>query len=129
MKYLGHYLIHHAHHEAIDIATELGTILDENNVASGNRYAFSDFEMGYTMLNGIRFYSRVRLVRYYIERPISVFTEMPDTEPWSCNGLDAYFTWELRPSKGYTLTTEDKSAGRPKSVWDKHPSEWEVNHG
>ena len=120
MKYLGHYLIHHK--GWMDAALELSLILDENNVARAYRYTTTNeisvpptklpirrrtefeiipgtaiaYEPDYEEVNrvdGMDFYRS-------LEREHVSYT----------HGLGYYFTWELSPPRGNTLSPWDRSA-------------------
>ena len=77
MKNLGHYYIHHNY--PMDIAIELNTILDENNVAQKERYTVSSEFTEWRRVLGMNFYTVIG--------NMTSFT----------TGLGYYFTWELMP--------------------------------
>lgn len=107
MKYLGHYLIHHK--GWMDVALELGVILDENNVAREARYTTSNE----ICIPPTQLPIPGRHGAYEMVNRVDGMDFYGDLEPNSISythGLGFYFTWELSTPRGSTLTPWDKSA-------------------
>jgi len=129
MKYLGHYLIHHK--GWMDVALELSQILDEQNIAREFRYTVSnEITVPQTIVPlrsttvldvvpaGEIIYQNIACKNVNRVDGMDFYRSLEQAVMSTTHGLSAYFTWELAPAGGHTLTQWDKSASK---IYDISP--------
>jgi len=113
MKYLGHYLIHHT--GWMDVALELGTILDELNIARNERrytvYTHKGFFGMASLIDGMIMYYREHMEEKHVINGVEVKNYT--------HGHGVWFSWEVKARDGHTLAPAKSTSF---DLWPKYPT-------